>query len=102
MTMKQKIECEIARTEGSLIRVLGVIERRGYGIESLNVSLCGKDAYRLAFNVESARDVHVLARQLERLFDVRCVQLLQPVPERAPATAQLMPLQGFQASWLAS
>lgn len=102
MTMKRKIECEIARTEGSLIRVLGVIERRGYGIESLNVSLCGRDAYLLAFNVESARDVRVLARQLERLFDVRCVQLQEPVPERAPAPVELTPMQGFQASWLAS
>jgi acetolactate synthase regulatory subunit len=102
MTMKQRIECEIDRAEGSLIRVLGVIERRGYGIEALSVSLSGRDAYRLAFTVESARDTSVLLRQLERLFDVRCVQHEHAEPAQARKPAEALPMSGFQASWLAS
>lgn len=97
--MKQNIECEIDRTEGGLIRVLGVIERRGYGIESLSVSPSGRDAYRLSFTVESARDMGVLLKQLERLIDVRRVQLTPPAP--AYAVAEALPMPGFQASWLA-
>ncbi|HWR95773.1 MAG TPA: ACT domain-containing protein [Arenimonas sp.] len=99
--MKQRIECEIDRAEGSLIRVLGVIERRGYDIEALSVSLSGRDAYRLAFTVESARDMGVLLRQLERLFDVRCVQRQLPEPAQAQKPPEAVPMPGFQASWLA-
>ncbi len=98
--MKQSIECDIDRIEGSLIRVLGVVERRGYGIESLNVSPSGRDAYRLTFNIESTRDAGVLIRQLERLVDVRSAQLGKPSGAQSQPL-ELMSLQGFQASWLA-
>ena len=41
--MKRKIECEIAQAEGSLIRVLGVVERRGYKLQGLSVMPAGPD-----------------------------------------------------------
>ena len=95
--MQRKIECEIARAEGSLLRVLGVIERRGYVLQALNVQPAGPDRLQLSLAIESLRDAEVLVRQLERLIDVHDVFLL-PM-ESAMAHAGAGP--DFRASWLA-
>ena len=100
--MKRKIECEIAQTEGSLIRVLGVIERRGYKLQDLRVLPAGPDSYQLSFSIESTRDVSILVKQLERLFDVSDVQLQEAGRMPAKHAVALEKMQGFQASWLAS
>jgi len=97
--MKQNIECEIARTEGGLIRVLGVVERRGYTLHALRVRPVGPDIFQLSFSIESGRDASTLIKQLERLFDVRDVYLADG--STAPKTAvPSEPMPGFQASWL--
>lgn len=98
--MKRKIECEIAQTEGSLIRVLGVIERRGYKLQELSVLPAGPDTYQLSFCIESTRDVSILVKQLERLFDVQDIYLIPAEPLAKPVY-ELQPAQNFQASWLA-
>ena len=102
MTMKRKIECEIAQAEGSLIRVLGVVERRGYKLQGLSVMPAGPDSYRLSFSVESVRDVSMLVKQLERLFDVSTVQLVDAGRQQPRQSVELQQMQSFQASWLAS
>lgn len=98
--MKRKFECEIAQTEGSLIRVLGVIERRGYRLQELTVQPAGPDGFQLSFSIESTRDVSILVKQLERLFDVRDVFLL-PAESAAKACIETRQSPSFQASWLA-
>lgn len=99
--MKRNIECEIAQTEGSLIRVLGVIERRGYRLQQLQVRPAGPDSFQLSFSIESTRDVSILVKQLERLFDVRDVLLVPPETAVGRPCPDLNPVQNFQASWLA-
>ena len=99
--MKRKIECEIAQTEGSLIRVLGVIERRGYKLLELSVLPAGPDACQMSFCIESTRDVSVLVRQLERLYDVCDVFLLPVESAVARSVAEPHAAPNFQASWLA-
>ncbi len=99
--MKQNIECEIAQTEGSLIRVLGVIERRGYTLHALRVLPAGEDAYQLSFSIDSSRDATTLIKQLERLFDVRDVYIAASEFTSAKPAMQSKPLPSFQASWLA-
>mgnify|MGYP003520096817 CR=1 FL=1 len=98
--MKQNFECEIAQTEGSLIRVLGVIERRGYKLQELSVLPAGPDSYQLSFCIESTRDVPILVKQLERLFFVQDVYLIPAEPSAKPVYEH-QPAQNFQASWLA-
>jgi acetolactate synthase regulatory subunit len=101
MNMKQNIECEIAQTEGSLIRVLGVVERRGYTLHALRVRPVGPDAFQLSFCIESSRDAAILIRQLERLFDVRDVYLAANGSTAPETSVPSGPMPGFQASWLA-
>jgi acetolactate synthase II small subunit len=99
--MKQNIECEIAQTEGSLIRVLGVIERRGYKLQALRVLPSGEDTYQLSFSIDSNRDTAILIKQLERLFDVHDVYVSVDKVVASKAVKQPHSLQSFQASWLA-
>lgn len=101
--MKQNIECEIDQVEGSLIRVLGVVERRGYQLENLNVQPLNSDLYILQFCVNSARDINILIKQLERLIDVRsarCVDEQQALGKSSHADHYQA--HAYQASWLAS
>lgn len=100
--MKQNIECEIAQTEGSLIRVLGVIERRGYKLQALRVLPADEDTYRLSFCIESNRDASILIKQLERLFDVHDVYLSATESSTSKSATHLTSMPSFQASWLAS
>lgn len=97
--MQRKLECEIARAEGSLLRVLGVIERRGYVLQDLNVRASGPDRFQLSLAVESQRDAQVLIRQLERLIDVHDAFLLPQEPAMTHADAHAG--ADFRASWLA-
>ncbi len=99
--MKQNIECEIAQTEGSLIRVLGVIERRGYALQALRVLPTGDDTYQLSFSIHSTRDISILIKQLERLFDVHDVYVAESESAASKNTLQSKPMPSFQASWLA-
>lgn len=97
--MKRKIECEIARTEGSLLRVLGLIERRGHILNDLNVQAAGPNRFQLSLALESQRDAEVLVRQLERLVDVHDAFLLPAESGQVHAGAQSG--ADFRASWLA-
>jgi acetolactate synthase II small subunit len=99
--MKQNIECEIAQTEGSLIRVLGVIERRGYKLQALRVLPTGEDTFQLSFSIHSTRDISILIKQLERLFDVHDVYAAECDTVTSKNTLQSKLVPGFQASWLA-
>jgi acetolactate synthase regulatory subunit len=99
--MKQNFECEIAQTEGSLIRVLGVIERRGYKLLEMRVKPASQDTYLLSFSIASDRDPAILIKQLERLFDVHDVFLSTAGAARSEHCAEAMPPPSFQASWIA-
>ena len=66
--MTDRIRIAFANTEGALVRILGLIERRGYRLERvaaeegvLTVSLSARDP---------GRRLDVLAAQLRRLHDV--------------------------------
>jgi len=71
--MTQTIHVEVDRAEGSLQRLIGVIERRGFEIDGLELS--GSGTMRVAAFSVRARDgsrcVEVLGRQIDRLVGVR-------------------------------
>ena len=85
--MTQFIHCEIDRAEGSLQRLIGLIERRGFDIASLDMGAVGgthaagegigaNSRRRIAVGVsprDEGRCVSVLGRQIDRLYGVRRV-----------------------------
>jgi acetolactate synthase regulatory subunit len=74
-TLRLFVEFEIA--EGAVVRMLGLIERRGFRVRRVAMAEqpCGRRA-SLALMIapmDDGRSVDVLARQLERLHGVRQV-----------------------------
>jgi acetolactate synthase-1/3 small subunit/acetolactate synthase II small subunit len=63
--------------EGAVVRMLGLIERRGYLLRNVTMNEDG-DGASLVIDVEpldSGRRVEVVAQQLGRLIDVNSVNL---------------------------
>ena len=89
--MTHTIHCEIDRAEGSLQRLIGLIERRGFDISSLDMGMhavgegIGANSRRRIAVGVSARDadrcVAVLGRQIDRLYGVRRVEAPHFAPD---------------------
>lgn len=77
--MSQRLNFRLRPTEGSVLRVLGSVERRGFSLEHIESRRSG-NAVLLSVAVSGERPVEVLIRQLERLYDVLSVEL-EPCPD---------------------
>lgn len=73
--MTDTLLIQIDRSEGSLQRLIGLIERRGFDIERMSVSDAGVHReVRVGVRGRDAnRRPDVLGRQIDRLFGVRCM-----------------------------
>jgi acetolactate synthase II small subunit len=71
--MTDTLLIQIDRSEGSLQRLIGLIERRGFHIDRMSVSDAGahREVRVGVRGRDSGRCVHVLGRQIDRLQDVR-------------------------------
>jgi acetolactate synthase regulatory subunit len=78
--MNCTIEVNLARAEGAIVRTLGLIERRGFIVESVaTAGDSGADSIVMRVEVAShGRPVDVLVRQILRLIDVRQAFLVKP------------------------
>ena len=68
--MKHTLQIQLRSSEGAVLRTLGMIERRGFRLESCTVGEAGGDGREMRICVSSDRSVDLLQRQLERLHDV--------------------------------
>lgn len=83
--MTDRLTIEFNPAEGAVLRMLGLIERRGYLLHGVVMSEQPKGAL-LVVDVEprdAGRRVNVVAEQLRRLIDVYEVRLANPPMERA-------------------
>jgi len=78
-TMTHNLTIQMNGTEGTVIRTLGLIERRGFSLETCSVGLADINGRTMEVQVSSSRPGDLLKRQLERLHDVTHVEL-KPVP----------------------
>ena len=88
--MSHELLVEMEPVEGALLRVLGTVERRGFGLRAVTSERIDDRRQSLRLELDGDRDPEVLCRQLERLVDVRQVQLV----------AESSPRESFQATWL--
>ena len=72
--------------EGTVIRALGLIERRGFVLKKCNVGEPDGGSREMDVTVTSSRPGDLLKRQLERLHDVYTVELKpsKPILTRKP------------------
>ena len=77
-TMNHRLIIEFKGVEGAFLRILGLMERRGYHLHSCSLNRNPDGDCKVDIVVESDRPGDLLKRQLERLYDVTKVQLQTP------------------------
>ena len=77
--MNYTLHVQLSGCEGSVIRALGLIERRGYRLINCSVTEAGEDGQDMKVCVSSSRSGDLLKRQLERLHDVLRVDLISAI-----------------------
>jgi len=73
--MTHSLNLHVRQTEGILVRVLGLAERRGFSPVTFNAATVGEHMV-LSLTVSSGRPADLLVRQLEKLFDVTQVAVV--------------------------
>ncbi len=74
--MNHTLRVQLSSVEGAVIRALGLIERRGYSLNTCSVSESDGTGRTMEVTVTSGRPGDLLKRQLERLHDVYHVELI--------------------------
>ena len=69
------LQIQLRSGEGAVLRALGLIERRGFRLETCTVGEAQGDGRPMQVCVRSERPGDLLKRQLERLHDVLWVEL---------------------------
>lgn len=86
--MSHLIHIELDRLEGSLIRVIGLIERRGFHIDAMELHDLGEDKRGASVTVrprDPSRNADMLGLQIDRLYGVK---RLSEAPARPRAAAK--------------
>jgi acetolactate synthase-1/3 small subunit len=72
--MNHLIHIELDRLEGSLLRILGLVERRGFHIDGIDLYDLGEDKRGMALNVrarDASRSPEILGLQIDRLYGIK-------------------------------
>jgi acetolactate synthase II small subunit len=76
--MNHTLRMSIQKVEGAMIRLLGLIERRGFSVTAMNAR-ADDAAQQVEITLQlrsKGRSVEVLTRQIEKLYDVHSVACL--------------------------
>lgn len=76
--MNHTLRMNIQKVEGAMIRLLGLIERRGFSVTAMNAHTddAGQQVEVTVHLRSAGRSVDTLARQIAKLYDVRSVACL--------------------------
>ena len=86
--MKHTLNIQLRVGEGTVLRTLGTIERRGFSLESCTIGAeVASEGHPMEITVSSERPVALLKRQLERLHVVLWVEV-QPLGKGESVQAQ--------------
>lgn len=89
--MNHILHIELSSVEGAVIRALGLIERRGFSLNTCIVGESDGNGRNMKVNVSSTRPGDLLKRQLERLHDVYRVELV-PAENKKPLKPGIRPV----------
>jgi len=84
--MQYRLDLVLNVAEGTLLRVLGLVERRGFVVQSVQAQRNEGPArsWQVQLVVSSTRSAETLQRQLEKNYDCQSVQI-QPLGEGVAA-----------------
>jgi acetolactate synthase II small subunit len=89
--MNHSLNITLSGAEGAVIRTLGLIERRGFSLESCSVGEIQDNRRAMEVSVTSTRPGDLLKRQLERLHDVYTVEV-KPAVVSEPRIPRIRPV----------
>ena len=78
--MNGRLEIGFAMNEGAVMRLLGVVERRGFEVRGISMAEAKDGEGAIALEVrarDASRSLDIVAGQLQRLHDVRKVDCFQ-------------------------
>lgn len=96
---KHILKIEFEADEGALVRLLGLIQRRGFVVQSIAMpeSEGSRKVMHLTVSpLQVAYRIDVLQRQITRLYEVRAVTLVEPKPPRGVLGFLRGPIVGLQ------
>src|SRR4051812_40595510 len=88
--------------EGAILRLLGLIQRRGFSVEGIDMPQTDDTRKTVMLTVKPvglAYRVDVLQRQIERLHEVREVSVIAPKPPRRVPEFLRKPVARIQQSF---
>jgi acetolactate synthase II small subunit len=77
--MNYSLRIQLSSVDGAVIRALGLMERRGYSLNTCSFAEANGNGRNMEVTVSSSRSGDLLKCQLERLHDVYHVELLPTV-----------------------
>jgi acetolactate synthase regulatory subunit len=88
--MNSVLQVRLRDDEGGIVRLLGMLRRRGYEVVQLSAHRApGEGFFDLVVVVESNRSPETLVRQMSRMLEVEEVHLFDPGAGRsAPADSE--------------
>jgi acetolactate synthase II small subunit len=69
--MRHRVDVHLARADGSLVRLLGLAERRGYPPVYVSASPVGPDTQLVRLTLGGERPLEPLLRRLGAMYDVK-------------------------------
>lgn len=84
--MNHTLRMNIHKVEGAMIRLLGLVERRGFSVTAMNAhSDDAAQQVEITMQVcSTGRSVDTLTRQIAKLYDVRSVACLTAGESQVP------------------
>lgn len=81
--MEHSLRIQLRHCPGAVLRAIGLMERRGFRLETCELAEARNDRQAMHVRVSSERAPELLKRQLERLHDVLQVELKSPAAKDA-------------------
>lgn len=72
--MNGQLMVRLTRAEGALVRMLGLVERRGFVPVRILATPDGPECQRVLLTVQTDRPIEQLTHQLNKLYDVLHVE----------------------------
>ncbi|WDS37725.1 ACT domain-containing protein [Pseudoxanthomonas sp.] len=71
--MQYRLDLIVKPAEGALVRVIGMVERRGFVLRDVHATPHADGRWRLQMQVDSTRPAETLRHQLEKVYDCESV-----------------------------
>jgi len=83
--MTHRLDIDFTRAEGAVLRLIGLVERKGFEITGIAMPADGDGPARLSLNIvarDPARRIEVLSRHVEKVYGVIAVRRCEAEPAR--------------------